>query len=173
MRVETPDVNVERVQRVIDALKHEELVRLGVGFNMGPWITDRTDREETLLDKSGHDCGTVACIGGTAAIIQLLEKGEGIDKAGTEWGNWLYRMTQDNPQPERWLGISDVAASQLFGPDEVYNLREIPLHSAIRVLEILRDEQAVDWAKALMETGMKDLIYREPPVLLSSPFVSS
>lgn len=171
MRVETPDVNVERVQKIIDALKSEEVAKNGVGFNMGPWIADREDREDredTLLDKTGYECGTVACIGGTASIVQLLEQGVDIDRAGIIGrGNWLYQMTQNNPAPERWLGISDGAAGQLFGPDEVYTLRDIPLSSAIRVLEVLRDEKAVDWVKALNETGRGDLIMREPSATAS------
>jgi hypothetical protein len=51
-------MNAESILRVADAIEKHEIADLG--FNMNDWVSSK------YPDKSGHNCGTSACIAGYA-----------------------------------------------------------------------------------------------------------
>jgi hypothetical protein len=59
-------MNKERLQQVRDAIASVEDGDL-LGFNMSQFMSEANDYE--LEDKTGHSCGTVACIAGWAATL--------------------------------------------------------------------------------------------------------
>ena len=67
----------KRFGRLLAAMRQEDetLLKLDVGFNMGPMLDDRSDISP---DRSGHQCGTVACIAGTAALLSCRSDTERI-----------------------------------------------------------------------------------------------
>lgn len=118
-------VNKANVLRVADAIEKGELVKRGIGFNMAAWNNDA--EIHGLRDLSGHRCGTVACIGGHAAI--LFPEGH----------------------PNETLGLSLSEGKELFyawSYREWYDvkLRNITIRHAVAVLRHLAETGEVDWS---------------------------
>ena len=127
-------VNKVNIQIMIDTFKRLYKAPLpehpDKGFNLSNVGFGRPDKGYVQ-----HDCGTAACIMGWGAVI-------GADKY-----NGL----------KCWLNISErlfdrlTTPMQQFGCD--FHVFEQPekftLQAAIRVLQILRDEDVVDWNRAI------------------------
>lgn len=72
-------MNVENILKVADAIEQHSIP--GLGFNMLDW---RGPADRVVCDKSGHNCGTVACIGGwTEAIFPKDEHGRAVPAGET------------------------------------------------------------------------------------------
>lgn len=165
-------VNVDRVNYLIKVLKDGELAAKGIGFNMGPWIARQQDG---FYDRSGHYCGTVACLGGTIDLIQLFDKrqdaleaidrqqlnSQGLGSVAAILNEGAYEGEGPYVRPAVWLGLDkdeEAADTNLFQP-ELATWSEIRMETAIRCLEILRDELVIDWERAATECGQSSLIY--------------
>lgn len=86
-------------------------------------------------DNGSGGCGTVACIGGTAAILGGLPK--------SQWGGNVLDRGQ------KWLGITDIQAARLFPacPTNTYEKVLTPRDAAL-VLFNLAETGKVDWSVA-------------------------
>lgn len=96
-------MNKENILKVADAIERHTIPDLG--FNMGSWV-DRRAHE----DKSGHNCGTTACIagwatavaGGNLAKLSISEvRDEAIAYLGVtrDQAFWLFAGFRGDPEP--------------------------------------------------------------------------
>ncbi len=60
-----PSLNVKRCLQLAEALDNHELLKKGIGFNMGTYGSKANGKQ----DAEGHPCKTVACIAGHALAI--------------------------------------------------------------------------------------------------------
>lgn len=138
-------VNQKNVAKLLAALKGEDktLEKLDVGFNMAMYIGSSI----LIDDKTGHDCGTVACIAGTCAILSRRSDKERKAVAAE------HRLVDSgiHEVARRWLGLSRKEATRLFfaeGRDRRRgdNLQDISLKCAINTVQRLHDTGEVRWA---------------------------
>lgn len=139
-------VNKANVLRVADAIENSKLVKRDIGFNMA-YVAERSG--VYAKDKTGHHCGTVACIAGyafaikhprtSAAKIRAIEERTGGD-------------ADDDPIVEEardFLGITPDESEALFFPD-AYDpdliLHNLPAEQAVAVLRHLAETGEVDWS---------------------------
>ncbi len=121
-------MHVENILKVADAIEQHSIPDLG--FNMNLWF----EGDGTYADFSGHRCGTVACIGGTAGlVIEGIKDCNEIDAA-------------------RILGLGDGdgyddRAGQLFYPKSIESVdwSKITPAQAARTLRHLAATGTVDW----------------------------
>lgn len=57
-------MNVENINKVADAIEQRSIPNLG--FNMQSW---RSNDRDLRYDKTGHKCGTTACVGGWCEAV--------------------------------------------------------------------------------------------------------
>lgn len=130
------DMNVENILKVADAIEQHSISDLG--FNMDDWcMLDGAEH-----DKSGHNCGTVACVAGwavavargadTEALLNIAERGDVFDDAAD------------------FLGLKEAQANALFIPRGVVFWDDITPTVAGRVLRHLASTDKVDWPAALV-----------------------
>lgn len=138
-------VNQKNVAKLLAALKGEDktLEKLNVGFNMAMYISSPIFGN----DKTGRDCGTVACIAGICAILSRRTNKERKAVAAE------YRLSDSDIHKvaRRWLGLSHKEAMRLFfaeGRDRRRgdNLQDISLRCAINTVQRLHDTGEVRWA---------------------------
>jgi len=143
-------MNKERILQVADAIEQHTIPWLG--FNMGPFIysaegtakaiAEKSPELEWSLDRSGHECGTVACIAGHAAIIMAdlkapLETEAQVDEFAQ--GSFIREASE-------WLGLEAGPAHKLFFGDGAETYRaHIPADQAVRTLRHLAATGQVDW----------------------------
>lgn len=132
--------NADAINAVIASIKGETENSKTLGFNMSYSIqNDRTDR-------SGRDCGTIACIAGHAYVNATGAKGRKITQLGEAYmWDHIFNTAQAK------LGLTMEERELLFfGQDEdgepVIDLDTVTPEHAIRVLENLRDNGVVDWS---------------------------
>jgi hypothetical protein len=113
--VEEAMVNVQNTQRVIEAIRAEEIAT----FNMCHWNERR------------YGCGTAACIGGFA---EMLLKTERDSKREIPWSE----VASD------FFGLDVLPGNNLFFPSEV-RMENITTDDAIAVLNNLIETGKVDW----------------------------
>lgn len=65
-------MNVERVRELATAIRTASLVERDVGFNMS--VFNETIERADCADMTGHNCGTVACVAGWAALMWAEEE---------------------------------------------------------------------------------------------------
>lgn len=123
-------------------LKLADLIEAGddkLGFNMETYGSASGAYE----DRSGHNCGTVACIGGWAvAAFGAYGKGEDVS---------LSRVihTYDVPESARnLLGLEADTAARLFLAGGISSSDVTPAVAA-RCLRNLAETGEVDWEKAM------------------------
>ena len=135
--------NVENINKVIDAIRTAGTGEYeGLGFNMFDFFsrTKRVDPEyDDIIDRSGHDCGTVACIGGWAYALSVDET-EDFWALGTS-APAIYIMDS----AAEFLGLSETESRALFIPYVPCPLTRITVNQAIATLERLRDTGEVVW----------------------------
>lgn len=121
-------MNRENILKVADAIESHSIPDLG--FNMSLWIDRKPGPED---DRSGHNCGTTACIAGWAVAVMnggvIPEVGVPIqDDAEKYFGlNW----TDGEDLFVNWVGKSPTPAE------------------AVIVLRHLAETGEVDWDRAL------------------------
>lgn len=135
-------MNVERILAVADAIEQHTIPWLG--FNMSNY------KAVDLVDHTGHDCGTTACIAGWANAIRLSLKATEPARAG--WS--------EHDGAADWLGIyednwpSDSISDQLFyarnhpdyqASDTKTCWDKISADQAVRTLRHLAATGNVDW----------------------------
>lgn len=129
------------INLVIEAIRAEQIAGKSFRFDMREWVMARTAfsyKESIPAFHSGADCGTAACIGGTAhLLLGIPYDGDKSFDAATE--------------PVRAaFGITLAEANELFFLDNTdLTFSDITPASAIRALEILRDEGVVDWSRTM------------------------
>lgn len=132
-------MNKANILKVADAIEQHSIKWLG--FNMSAWFDDEP-RENMHEDKTGHNCGTVACIGGWTAAVLLNRKTEnGASKA-------VSRVSEDRLW--KFLGLEERVAQKLFLPNSKVSgpWRNITPRQAVRVLKYLAETGKVDWSQA-------------------------
>lgn len=128
-------MNVENILKVADAIERHTISDLG--FNMG---TLRYG-EHVYPDKSGHNCGTVACIAGwTLAVLGNL-KTEGFDEAAAYLG--VTRANDPDGNAELFFASNHPRAKNGVGP-----LQLISQEQALATLRHLAATGEVDWSVA-------------------------
>jgi hypothetical protein len=133
-------MNKERIEQLAVAIESHSIAELG--FNM-----DFFHFDGGATDASGHDCGTVACIAGTAVTLGKL--------SGTfhEAADWL-----DIPYAK--------VGQELFFPGDVSGIQVhdwsliTPAHAAA-VLRRLAETGRVDWTAVLPEEMIEQVAQRE------------
>ncbi len=116
-----------RLMALADAIERAELVKQGVGFNMGRWFAVTTAIPNKI--RTAHACGTVACLAGWTAVLEDGQEGMHEDK--------VYRRAINI------LGITDGTAKELFVPE----INGGPAHLSISA------EHAVAVVRNLARTG--------------------
>lgn len=102
----------ERLLAVADAIEHEALVKKNIGFNMSQWYYSSDSERPSRRDKTGHECGTIACIAGWTALME-----DGPDR--TNMAGWETNIDNGIPARARVvLGISRDDARHLFTPED-------------------------------------------------------
>lgn len=145
-------MNRERIQSLIDYIGNRSIP--GLGFNMSYWHghLDRRDAPpifygyegaERVTDRSGHACGTVACLAGwnyaKRTSHRALEKATDGFFSSFEW-----RDEAD------YLGLTYEQGKALFMPDMSFRNR-ITLDQALRCLCNLMETGEVNWTRAMAE----------------------
>lgn len=123
------EMNVGNILKVADAIEQASVP--GLGFNM---LNFRANGR--YEDKSGHHCGTTACIAGWAVAVEGTQ-------LETPW------LTCDNAIP--FLGVNPDQARELFYASRSHEVRlsKITPTEAVRCLRILAITGKVDWAAAM------------------------
>lgn len=134
-------VNKANVLRVADAIENAELVKRGIGFNMSNYIAPAGAPVDGLgPDMSGHGCGTVACIAGTAcALMHPRTRAHTLVKKSSGWELCPF------DEAGEYLGLSMEDAEDLFIPGNEDINSITPAH-AVAVLRHLAETGEVDWS---------------------------
>lgn len=113
-------------QRNLEELRHAmRTARNGLGVNMA---VAHSLADSEFVDRSGHSCGTVACIGGHCAALL----GHDPDSVGVRWAT------------ERWLEVDSETAEDLCFPRrQVWS--QITLEEVDDVLRTLGETGRVEW----------------------------
>ncbi len=142
---ELPTVEA-RLMAVADAIEKHALVKDGIGFNMLVWRAtipdardlarnhvDFTHAEELAIDRTGHQCGTVACIAGWVDIME-----DGVEDGARSRPMWRARDI---------LGLSENTARALFMGNSASgrSLMEFTDKQAVAVLRNLAKTGKVEW----------------------------
>jgi|SRR6185437_12340722 len=117
-------MNRKNIKALIKALESGPVKIDGkkVGFNMNYWI-DRAPRSQ---DRSGHNCGTVACLGG--------------------WTDILFNRDGAAINTRDCLGLNYNQGIDLFYPSVSKGWGNITLPEAITTLKKLLRTGKVDWS---------------------------
>lgn len=126
-------INVENILKVADAIEQHSIAELGFNMNYEHYVSGEYDRCESL-DRSGHGCGTVACIIGWTNAVFASEP-LGLSETAVAH-----------------LGISVRDGDRLFWPDkERWGIRtydDITPAQAVSTLRRLAATGEVDWSDA-------------------------
>lgn len=121
-------MNKDNVLKVADAIEQHSIPDLG--FNMGYWRNSVHYIDRPVRDLSGHNCGTVACIGGWTEAV-LGDPVRDLGKAGE-----LLQLDPDR-------------AGMLFCPDGWHtDNAKFTTARAVAVLRHLAETGEVDWSVA-------------------------
>lgn len=125
--------NVENVNRVADAIEGHEFARLG--FNMNDFVAKAEWVEGG--DRSGHNCGTVACIAGWSLAVR---QGRSVRVWGS--GAWV--------KASGFLGMDYNASYRLFLPSGLpVSYSDVSPAVAVEVLRHLAKTGKIDWPRAI------------------------
>lgn len=136
-------VNAQNILKVADAIEKHSIPHLG--FNMAQFVCEAAP---SIIDHTGHGCGTVACIAGWTNVI-----GKGLTEHDTH-------LMSDESFAADFLGIEfmrddygDTVSDQLFyarsHPDYAeagsFIWPQITADQAVRTLRHLAATGNVDW----------------------------
>ncbi len=129
-------MNVDNINRWIEAVRTETLNGEPFAFDMGRWISDH----DLTQNSHGHTCGTAACLGGAADMLAAADHGVDPRKL-------------DIADLAAWTGVPEGLLDDLFYPrNEHYaDAYDATPAQGARVLELLRDTRLVQWDRALAE----------------------
>ena len=124
-------MNRENLLHVADAIENHKIQDLG--FNMSTWNDVTAD---WAIDHSGHSCGTVACIGGTAAVLMSARNPR------NQWNS--------EAKAANWLGLSSRERHLLFfgKPTGVEFLCDVQAKHAVATCRYAAEHNVIDWDKA-------------------------
>ena len=126
-------MNSENLLRVADAIEKHEIAWLG--FNMVEYADD-----EGHFDRSGHNCGTTACIAGWSVAVQ-----NNISTAAE-----LLSYKDILSAAQHFLGLSRVESNTLFMG--YYAPRDVtPPQDAVRTLRYAAKHHVINWYAANAE----------------------
>ena len=132
-------MNKTNVRRLALAIFTAELAQRKrgkkIGFNMVPFIGVNGDSSYPGVvyeDKTGFDCKTVACIAGTAFLLN----GGSIKSR--------HQSEKIAEKAKKWLGLGETDANLLFAPDYRTRQQVTPQQAAL-VLFNLAETGQVDW----------------------------
>ena len=128
-------MNKDNVLAVADAIEKHSIPKLG--FNMCVFGAKADSAFADRTDKSGHGCGTVACIAGTARTLRTGRI-------------FLIRVSRFRWSKEAdWLGLDENDANELFFAAAAnIDLEDIEPAQAVAVLRHLAETGKVDWSVA-------------------------
>lgn len=140
-------MNKSRILAVADAIEQHTIPWLG--FNMHNYITNTTvPRDYLIVDHTGHNCKTVACIAGWTNALRLDLK-ETFDTCSFS----------DDSGAAQWLDISreedanyESVMTRLF---YAHNHPGYEIHST-KIWRTITAEQAIRTLRHLAETGNVD-----------------
>lgn len=138
-------VNKANVLRVADAIENAKLAKRDIGFNMA-YVAER--RGVYVSDKTGHNCGTVACIAGYSYAIKHPRK----SAAGIIALEDRRVALEDDTiivEAREFLGLPREDANALFFPDDEnpdLRLDSLTVEQAVAVLRHLAETGEVDWS---------------------------
>lgn len=121
-------MNVENILKVADAIEQHSISELG--FNMAITIKEGT----SLVDRTGYNCNTVACIAGWAVVID-----RGLKEALV-----VARNMETCDTALEILDISEEDGDDLFTPPGYGKGEHTPVQ-AVRTLRHLAATGEVDW----------------------------
>lgn len=119
----------ERLHFVADMIERAALAKENIGFNMGKWKM-RASPRHGLDDKTGHRCGTIACISGWTGILEDGNESDGMPRRS----KYLLKLT-------------DLEARALFygrGRTE-FKIEDLTDKQAVSVLRHFADHGEVRW----------------------------
>lgn len=131
-------MKVENILRVADAIERHEISWLG--FNMRFFQADTHNPESLgIEDKSGHSCGTVACIAGWTNAVRTGARTSGNEIEPEDEGDWL--------------GLSELDWDALFYPKNMKmdSWADITQQQAVITLRHLAKTGDVDWSAEACE----------------------
>jgi hypothetical protein len=130
-------MNTTNILAVADAIEQHTIPN--VGFNMAYYFANAAAGE--AIDRSGHDCGTTACIFGHALVL-MAEGDIHVAQYGPMW----------RPDIQKWLGLTDeqtafvcYAQNHPGLRDQTLAFHEIEPAQAVRTLRRLAASGTVDW----------------------------
>lgn len=148
-------MNIENMKKLRN---HLQAVKDGtdgpVGFNMRVWTPTKAvidgfgGLERVYADHSGHDCGTVCCIAGHVALLEGYNTGPNAPR--------LYDLEVEHFARD-YLGLDEWSSNRLFAPGFAYNIRNITLGDALRVIDHAIETGTVDWQEALGSSRYEEL----------------
>ncbi len=126
-------MNTENLLRVADAIEKHEIDWLG--FNMCAYAAD-----DLVLDRSGHKCGTTACVAGWAFAVQH----PGIDSRALCCGGLRIET-----EATSFLGLKDEERDELFGnTPKGISFGSATTEHAVRTLRYAAEHGRIDWDAA-------------------------
>jgi hypothetical protein len=141
--------NTENINRLIALIKADngEHFLMSSFINYLPHANFDQDKEPIRY----IECGTACCLAGWANTIIMTDSG--IDLKNLVGDRLEEEITNDR-RAEKWLGIRTNQALELFFPfGKMISIDKLPSRAraaaGIRVLEILREENRVDWDAAI------------------------
>ncbi|MGH6957858.1 MAG: hypothetical protein ACREEW_14425 [Caulobacteraceae bacterium] len=122
-------MNISRLRQLSAHLRKPEVAD---HFALSHYFFTTSDSDEPIGELI-HDCGTVACIAGHAAV--LANPRESFYDIG------IYSEARD------WLGLNNFQAFDLFEPGEVDDYGAVTPQMAADVIDNLIDTGEVQWSK--------------------------
>ena len=167
------------INELIEFLRADKAV--GTHFRMGAFVEPvdlNARRDKNGLRPGYHyykECGTACCLAGWINILQAKRTRPEILQYPSKDERYISPFTsymEDSVSPGDLLNLSEGQRQELFFMHgctvELEHFDEtcyVPLNirydAGIRVLEILRDENVVDWDRALTESGFDFSAYNE------------
>ena len=142
--------NVQNIDKLINFLQTEQ-----AGFDMSDWIFP--PRGVIHKERTGAECGTVACIGGSINLLMMIAESGEIDLSDP---GSLYMDAQDlnltgTIKCAHWLGVDGSLAHSLFYGHRSVRLigqnreRAVQTLTAIRSEEVKTDHELNDFLAAM------------------------
>lgn len=141
-------MNTANILAVADAIEQHTIPWLG--FNLGPFFSiaaETREGDDVPVDRSGHNCGTVACIAGHAMILKHGVTNEPRSAAEADKllkGDFLAEAAKFF-ELEYGSDTEDRAGDLFFAKSASRYRDEIPADQAVRTLRHLAATGTVDW----------------------------
>lgn len=155
--------NVANINRLIEILQKDS----GIHFRMDGYVeyTPESGLSEESRDNPTQylECQTAMCIAGWSNALRMIDAGQDYKNIVAKDAMTFMRHFNSDSAASAWLGISSGQGEALFylfsshGPGKT-SFDSLPPEkrrlAGIRVLEILRDTDKVDWDTAIVDAGI-------------------